>query len=192
MGVDTKVLLSGDVQIREVGKVLAILAGLPKNRRVLDERSNPGAWYVDITDISKTTPRLTYHSVDGVPSMVEIILKGKMVDGEESHIVSYHFEPSDGKREHGMRLLYPRSTPFWCAIGKELVKFFGGWIDYNDCDLTEVDFRARYPKLRNCPSEGKPWQAFQQKMWNLQPITVKDMQAVRKLTGYPDAGFERA
>jgi hypothetical protein len=79
----------------------------------------------------------------------------------------------------------PRSTTFWCAIGKGLVKFFGGKIDYNDCDSKKVDFSKKpFSDRINCPSDGKPWQAFQEKLWNLLPLTSKDFEGFKGKIAY--------
>ena len=50
----------------------------------------------------------------------------------------------------------PPSTAFWIAIGKGLVDFFGGKLDYNDCDEKDVDYRK--PARKDIHAEdGDEW-----------------------------------
>lgn len=112
--------------------------------------------------------------------MCEIILNGNMIDGEQAHFVSYFFECKDGK----YRYLYPKATPFWIAIGKGLCKFFGGKIDYHDCDAGGINASWKKPRKCNSPEDGGAWYAFEQAKLDLKPITVKDMIKANKWAGY--------
>ncbi len=37
-------------------------------------------------------------------------------------------------------MLLPRSTSFWLSVGKGLIDFFGGKMDYNDSDDIEINY----------------------------------------------------
>lgn len=94
----------------------------------------------------------------------------------------FHYEASD---QHGKyRLLVPRSTPFWLAMGDRLTTFFGGFVDANDCDTVKRDWEHKKPRLWNDPSDGKPWYALQEAITKVKPITVDDLNNFRKLAAY--------
>lgn len=64
-------------------------------------------------------------------------------------------------------LLYAGVSEFWHEIERALVDFFGGEIDYNDCDSVDVDYKRRKPRKSNCPEDNEEWDAFQRGMLNL-------------------------
>jgi hypothetical protein len=178
MGVDTCIYLEGDVKVQDVAEVIGIFAGLKPYRYDHDDAwGNKDCWWTKVDGVEVKA---------GIVSCAEIIITAPegetLVDGEESHWVLYHFEPSD--KESYMRLVMPRSTPFWIAVGKKLVKFFGGKMDYNDCDEKRVDYRAKKPRRVNCPQDGKEWEDFQTEMLNLKPVTVADLKAAQKYAAY--------
>lgn len=132
MGVDCKIMLPHNVALRDVADVIGILSGVPKEKLTLNSRSHPGARYVAI-------PNVVLESCgDHLPQCANIIVEeSKLSDaarrarGDNGNpFVIYHFEPSgfDG------RLLLPRSTAYWIAVGRGLVRFFGGKLVYSDCD----------------------------------------------------------
>ncbi len=97
--------------------------------------------------------------------------------------VLYHYEPS----EIDGRLLMPPSTCWWIAVGRRLVDFFGGALDYNDCDDKDINFRRpKKSRKMNAPEDGKPWYAFQERMLIVKPITEKEIQAMVKHAAYGD------
>lgn len=78
--------------------------------------------------------------------------------------------------ETGGRLMMPPSTNFWVAIGKRLVQFFGGSIDYNDCDDVDVNFRRRNnPRHLNSPTDRDAWYKFQNRLLKLKPLTRNEL-----------------
>ena len=151
----------------------------------------PKRWQV----ASDHRPECKWLVVDGVktescgPNQVEcctIIINipehgGSIVDGEPHHPVMYHFESGDGMFG---RLMIPPSTPFWISVGKRLCKFFGGKIDYNDSDSTDWNRVYRRPRKNNSPTNDEEWDDFQQAMFDLRPVSVKEMKAVNKVAGY--------
>ena len=184
MGVDTHVFLSPDVHVRHVAKVMGILAGLPKTRKNFN-LSLDSPWTVEVIGQEVKPCR-------NVAELCEIHLHGHMIDGEDHHWAYYHFESDNsGKVSRHEKQLTFRSTSFWIAIGVGLVKFFGGDVDFYDTDDKYKDFVAPYPKIRNSPEDGKPWQDFQEKMFNLKPLTRSNLQGFRKHEIYKDAGVEK-
>lgn len=163
MGVDVKITLAPGARLRDVADVAGIAAGLPGERRRLT--SAPGAWYLNV-------PGATVRGFDIVPGMAEITLTGPMVDGQTNHSATYHFE-WDGGEVAGCTGIISRSNPLWIAVGRRLVDFFGGTIDYDDCDGVDIDYAA--PIAYRLAEDGEPWQAFQQAMSEVEPITADEM-----------------
>ena len=170
MGVNSNIYLDAGVRVRDVADVIGILAGLKPYK---SNFSSTDGWF---TKVDGVKVRSCEYSAD----MCEIVIKGRLVDGEEVHSVSYFFEHDNGK----YRFLYPKATPFWIAIGKGLCKFFGGKIDYADCDEGGINASWKKPRKSNSPSDGRPWYAFEQAKLDLKPITKKDMIKANKWAGY--------
>ncbi len=168
MGVDTRIILPPDARIQDVANVMGIFAGLKPEREILSQ----GSMYVKV-------PGVKVAGLETLPECANIILEGDMVDGENGHHILWHWEFS----ENVGHLLMPRSTAFWIAIGERLVDFFGGDVDYNDCDSIEVDYH-RTSDYKNNPSDGDPWNAHQERIWNCKSITYEDMVSVDHHSAY--------
>jgi hypothetical protein len=166
MGVDCRIILPADVRVRDVAKVAGILAGLKASKLNL----TGGSYGVQVEGAeAKTTC---------VVEMAEITLVGKLVDGERGHVGYYHYEMKEG------RLLNPRSSAFWICVGRGLVDFFGGTVDYCDCDTVEVDYKARRKFKDNSPEDGQPWHDFQDAMLAVKPITKAQLNKAREWAAY--------
>jgi hypothetical protein len=153
MGVDCKIELSADARVFDVAIVMGQLAGLP-----LSEKP-----YVDVTGVQVQPASL---------GCANILLSGEMVDGEKNHHVLYHFE---GPR--GTRLLLPPSTPFWCAVADGLIEFFGGRVDYDDCDEVKWDREVPHPEWPNDPvsedeNDNRLYEEYQRRLRSVKPIKV--------------------
>ncbi len=164
MGVDCRIILPHNVRVDDVVKVIGIAAGFKPE--LIHE-----TWgsYVKVAGVKIENT--------SVPSMCQINFDGRFV--------YYHFEAENGKG----RLLNPKSTDFWIAIGRRLVDFFGGELDYSDCDIDDVDY-ARKSKGNNlnCPSNGKPWMSFQNRLMEIKPIHISEMSS--GLGAYSSDGYE--
>jgi hypothetical protein len=172
MGVDCRIQLPDDVGVRNVAKAIGLLSGLEFEKHFLGP-SHEYVWSVHVPGVQV--------GISGMPECCQIIvraIKNPLVDGEESHYVLYHFEPSEGGR-----LMLPPSTPFWCAVGDALIDFFGGKIDYNDCDDTDWDRAVPKPRGRNNPQDGEEWQRFQQELSELKPVENRHPKAVYQERG---------
>lgn len=179
MSVDCNIALPGRVEVDDVANVIGVLAGLPVRLEPLGEDS-----IVSRVDGVKI-------ETSDVHGMVQITLSGELADGEHTHFVYYHFEGTFGRstyggrryQHEGVRSLSPRSTPFWVAIAKRLVDFFGGWVDYDDCDDCDLDYSL--PERPNIsPHDGKPWEQFHRNVAALKPITKQDMKAAAEWASY--------
>lgn len=171
MSVDTRIRLPEDVRISDVAEAMGILAGLKPEARPLSD----GYWSVWV-------PGATARGHENIPQMATITLSGEMVDGQKEHQAYYHYEMDAG--EPAGRLVSVRCTPFWIAIGKALVDFFGGTVDYADCDDVKVNYRRKKPRKANNEADGKPWQDFQEAMFALKPITKADINKCRQWAAY--------
>lgn len=169
MGVSTHIMLPNDVRIRDVANVIGILAGLPVETVYIKESNTP---YAKVDGVK-------FESSNSFPEMVVIILKGKMIDREEHHHIYYHFENAG----EGV-LLNPPSTEFWIAIGTGLCKFFGGKIDYSDCDEGKWNKTFKKPRKSNSPERDEPWRKFEKAILDLKPLTIEDLLKVRKNAAY--------
>lgn len=169
MGVDTCIRLPADVRVHDVAECIGILAGLTPQKTPIGQGSY--ACRVPGVEVKPSS----------IPTCCEINIRGKLIDGEGHHYVLYHFEP-DGLNPG--RLILPRCTAFWICIARSLVKFFGGTVDYCDCDSVDVDFKRDRPRPRNNPSDGAEWYEFQDEMLALKPITKKELAQAVKWAAY--------
>lgn len=165
MGVDCRIILPENVNVRNVANVLGRLAGLPVERHV----HNPRTWWTVVNGVKVDTT--------SVPEMV-------MIRWGDRH-TTYHFEYRPGGR-----LMLPRSTAFWIAAGNRLIEFFGGSIDWSDCDAVDVD-REFLAKTRdeNSPETGDAWVAFQERLLALKPLHHDEIAAMREHAAYDNDSY---
>jgi len=66
-----------------------------------------------------------------------------------------------------------------------LVDFFGGRMDYQDCDDSYEDY-TKWPKSsrHNRPQDGKPWQNFQKRMEAVKPLTKEELETFDCFAAY--------
>lgn len=173
MGVDCKINLPDNVRVKDVADLIGIASGLPvnwepcSNDRDLKFLRVPG---VEVRQTSCVTmPEISIRSL------------GKLlVDGKDIHHVYYHLESSYGGRSLG-----PPSTAYWIAVAHRLVDFFGGTIDYQDCDEVRIDYRrAKKTRNQNSPEDGKPWHNFYKRLSEVKPITQEEMQKLDQFAAY--------
>jgi hypothetical protein len=164
MGISTHIFLPDDVRVRDVRTAIAFLAGAEKEKRFLDAGSRPNFWSAHLKDENFVRFVPTTE-----PSYVQLVFDGKQIDGE-THMGHYFFE-----NERGGRLVSTGSNTFWHAIGVRLVQLFGGHIDFNDCDSGDYDYACPKPRETNSPDDGQPWQDLEQALFDLAPITKKDL-----------------
>lgn len=161
MGCDTHITLPSETRVVDVAKVMGALAGYEKTTeplkgsdaifcRVAGQEVSPCNCVVEMCTINLTEPT---------------------IDGEEGHSAFYHFE---GIRT-GERLVSVRSTPFWIAMGLKLIKFFGGSIDFNDCQGEGPDRTYDKPRPSNYIVDDEEWSSFQQEILDIEPITKQDI-----------------
>lgn len=197
MGVNCRINLPDNVRVGDVAKIIGIAAGCPRERSYF--RDGIG-WSVDVDGVSvKPTkcPEMVRIQdgigwsvkVEGVcvktttcPEMARIQVGHTTFDGVSNHFVFYFFESSVGGR-----LLSPKSTAFWLAIGHRLVDFYGGSIDYSDSDNIDVNY-WKQPKSRaeNAPEDGDDWRDFQERLLRVQPLTSEEVATYADKAAYGD------
>lgn len=164
MGVDVRITLPGNVRVKDVAIVLAALDGASVTKRDLVGGSY--AARCEAVDV-KGLPDL--------PECAEITWEG--TSGARRWLYHYEFD--------GMRLLMPRSTDWNIAAGRRLIRFFGGKLDYNDCDSGEWNEVVRNkPNSANCPSDGAPWHKLQDRLLAVTPLTTKEITEAAKRASY--------
>jgi len=145
-----RLYLPGGVKIRQVRDVIGILAGLPV-RRV--EKPTPAIWIKVVGVYEENTTQVGF---------AKIKLAGQMVDGEEKHEVYYDFETPSGEKKISVK-----SSPFWQAICRRLVEFFGGRLDLNDIE-GEGDDIVVEPRERTL-------EELNLELLNLRPLTEDEL-----------------
>jgi hypothetical protein len=181
MGCNTHIFLPTDVGPHEVRTVIGILAGL-KAERLKFDRSN--GTHVRVTGAEEP---------GGIYSGFETLLfkapKGDtLVDGDETHFCNFH--RMSRRNGHLWNCLTPTSTPFWCAIGRRLVEWFGGVVEFNDCGSAKAPNVFR--RARSCPvdrygllpDDGKAWETYNDALMKLQPLSRIDLKRGWKVAAY--------
>lgn len=167
MGVDTQIYLPAYAGVDEITRAIGILVGLPKEQKHLD---NSKMYYVNVPDIEcQNNP--------SVVGLVDIKFKSPLFG---DHQVLLHLDLTG--IHAGEKLLMPRATSFWIALGTRLIQFFGGSLDYNDCDVIETNLiiRKRAVDFDN----DNQWWKFQQALWNLNPMTMAEVDEMKKHASY--------
>jgi len=136
MGINTHILLPAEARAEDVVQVMGILAGLKPKKHIADR-----TWWVEVPG-AKIVPS------SGQFGCAHVTIKPedgqKLIDGETNHscfmILSAHSGQQAGyNTKHGL-WISTSVTPFWEAVAYGLARFFGGEVDRNDCDETDVDF----------------------------------------------------
>tara|TARA_R110000824_G_scaffold52052_11_gene144737 strand:+ start:2135 stop:2749 length:615 start_codon:yes stop_codon:yes gene_type:complete len=177
MGVNVQCILPADVKVKDASEVMGILAGLPIKEEYIGGRNGKEGWY------HVTVPGVEVKNTGSI-SMVDILLKGDLIDGEPNHYYYWHFEGQGGTRYFG-----PKSTAFWIAVCKGLVDFFGGELIYNDCSSSVCDY-SRISRHSNSTDgfrfdHGDDLYHFMnERKRNLKPLTLDDLKEVHEHAAY--------
>lgn len=184
MGVDCEIYVPWDVDDRRLADALGALAGLPAEYRV----HHPGTHQeYGSNDVVGVDVRPT-----SCAGMGEIALTAgggrRMADGESSHHVYLHY----GSRWRGRPWMHlsPPSSPFWCAVARRLVDWFGGFAVFQDSG--EERGANLHRGRRRCPAgrggllgdDGRPWEEYERAAAALRPVTAAELRAARKVAAY--------
>jgi hypothetical protein len=175
MGVDTHLYLPSDVRVKDVALVAAALLGVSIHKHEFVD----GSFFAEAPD-----HRVKVNAASFEAGFADIIVRPK--PGEslawlklgECWSAFYAFEGGRGRR-----YLSARSYAINIAVFKGLARFFGGTVDFNDCDDRAVNYRAE-KKGRNDPEEGAAEVNFQRRLLAVQPLDSVDMKLARKFAAY--------
>lgn len=179
MGVDCNILLPHEANVESVANIMGVVSGLVPTK--IHFSGNLGNdFYVQVPGAVIET-----NTKSIAPNMLTIMLTapdGKtLVDGETAHMAYYFFQSGINYDDdiHRYRytgaLLSVRSTAYWISVGKRLVDYFGGIIDYCDCDDTFINYRKPIKKVRCNPQDGEEYQQLHTNLLNMKPITELEL-----------------
>ena len=169
MGMNCKITLPAACRLRDVADVIGALAGLPVQRQYFE--TCPG-WITRVEGVECSS-----YAQLGLEGCAKIQYQNPM-DGLD-HQIMYHFEWG----KDGSRGLMPSSTPFWIAIGRGLVDFFGGSVDYNDCDDSDVDYqKPEQPDIH--AEDDEEWYSLQERKLAVKRITKAEIKELAKVARY--------
>ena len=176
MSVRCQITLPGWARVNDVAKVIGVLAGAEATMGVM-----PGSDECVVDGVSVGS-----FDTGGLAGCARIEF---LLDGEPEDVM-YHFEWDEP--DVAGRGLLPSSTPFWCAVGKRLVEFFGGSVGYMDWDnSTDVVVWPKDPTLYRA-SNGDAWDDLQRMIHNIQPVTRAEYEAARSVAAYADAPIPKS
>ena len=171
MGVCCKIHLPAAARIIDVADVLAALCGAETIKMPLNDREGSWAAHAEARPIFSPYP--------GFPHWCNITWIVQTNSKPYTFSIMYHFEfgPS------GSRGIMPQSTPFWLAVACGLVDFFGGHVDYKDCDDNDCDY-SRDPQADIHAEDGEPWHNLQRRKLAVKPVTQDQIDAMKKHAAY--------
>lgn len=170
MSVNAHITLSHDAWVIDVAQAIAVLSGIKPEWRTKDKFTF--LW----------VPGMTMSASSGWWA-AHIKINGQLVDGEAIHEVTLWFE--DPEHPLYSRLLMPLSTPYWLAIGKRLIDFFGGVLIYQDhLPKESLHIPKRRPHYNH--NDDEQFSIRQDELFRLEPLRASDIQAMRPYAAYPD------
>lgn len=171
MGVDCRISLPATARFRDVANVIGILLGQPFRQIRI---GGSDAVHVEVDGIET-------RSASAVIECAEINIPSR------DRRFLYHFEFSgqsynDHDTQCGRGLLL-RSQADNIALGVALVRFFGGSVDFNDCDESDCDFAwPEQPDIR--ANNGEAWDNYHRRMLALKPITKTETSKYKSVASY--------
>jgi hypothetical protein len=181
MSVDTQVSLPAGTRLRDVADVIAILLGKPKSwtaiiesqgvlggsqtKHNLKQPTEKGWTEVEgITfKVSETQPECCTINIDGIGSPWWFF---------------YHFEFGKGPGMIG------GSRAERICLHRKLADFFGGTVDYQDCDSKSVNYRVKPPAWTGRHDSDEHFHRLQMAKWNLQPMSQEEIAKCERYAAY--------
>lgn len=167
MGIDTKISLPPNVRVQDVASVMGALLGLPVHLEVCDGGLARQVRYALVRGAS-------VKGYEAIPQMCRIEIRRGPDLVATPH---FHFEMPGGRRLVTMRMSAKN-----IALAKAVVDFFGGSVDFCDCDDEKVDYVvADKGDDLNHPEDGEEWEILQRRLVEVKPLSKKDVQACESL-----------
>jgi hypothetical protein len=169
MSINTHILLPVQARIEDVVQVMGILSGLPARLEPL--YGNHGTHVV--VEGAMLAPSA------GQFGCGNICLKAQsdsaLIDGYQDHscfvVAVAHNGAMAGYNTKCGIWISTGVSPFWETVAVGLVRFFGGEVDFNDCDQSDCDFAwPLQPDITACDDEA--WEAFQQRKMAVKPASL--------------------
>jgi len=170
MSISCNIYLPNDVSAKSLITAVAYLLGATRKKMELNPKGDSfAAWCLreevgfEANKETKyiypiSTHDLQYYCIQIAPTNID----------KQWHTGSLFIYPSFEYPNH--ILLSGGASEFWKTVGVELVKMFGGYTDYNDCDTTDFDLKLDKPRKTNCPNDGNEWDEFQSAFFALPQI----------------------
>ena len=182
MGLDVYTYLPPSAESHNILTVTALLAGCPGEWKSFKDGGSKDYFGVDKKYANFIIYGAEQHHVNQYVPLPSMVLKmhdgNKFIDGNDTISFFLHME-SD--LFPGFKMVSRYSNPFSGAIGKGLINFFGGLIDYNDCD--DIAFNQSKDERSNIAHDGKDWKNFQKRLSEVEPVTMQNMLDVEKYVG---------
>ena len=158
MSVNTHILLPNEARPKDVLLVLGILCG---KKATMEPLGNSRHVVVEGVKLRACENQFGcgYLTVDGVCSLFCIANTQSGQVGQDYH------------SKTGFWISCPWDD-FYQRLGVEIVKFFGGEVDFNDCDDTDVNFA--WPVQSDIMAcNGEAWDHLHQRIFAVKPISRK-------------------
>lgn len=168
MGCDCNIYLPLNVRPKDIVNVIGILCGKEKKWEYSAFKT---AKWIKVEGIK-------WVGNEAIPEMTSLIVASplsEVVTPYRESINAYHFWMCEEDRRGKFQQISVRSCNFWNVVGIKLVNFFGGEIDFNDCDEVEVNYSRRAkPNDVNGYESEEDFNKFQNRLFKLQPLTADD------------------
>lgn len=188
MGVDAKIYLPGNTRLSTVVEVIAKCLDAPLVKKKLrDDKPGDNYWHVSVGD-----DVVEYHNV--VQGLAGVTIKriDPSLHGYDCFGFSYHYEFGGYKNMGACRGIILRSRSYNIALLMRLADFFGGVVDFQDCDDEERDYVVKdKPDSKNCPEDGEPWQNLQERIWAVKPLTQEEIDKCEKFAAYKEEARDK-
>ena len=174
MSVDACLTLPWEARVDDVAKVIGMCCGLPASLEALGR-----GHYAKVAGISASV-------CDAIPTCCKINWTDISNPEHGRHVLWHHEWNRPRAGTPGGKGMMPPSTPFWLATCRRLVDFFGGVLDYQDCDAVYCDYRRKMDHQCNPELEGEPWDTFQRRILAVLPLCREEVEAMKPHAAYPD------
>jgi len=172
MGVNVKAYFAPGTRARNVATVAGALLGLPTQWKQFEGFGDSSSGHA--TNNAGVI-------ANGQAGCAYIVIPLAGIDNPAAKAIhksdgaNYHlFYCYEGEHKEGGPEILPACIPVKIALCAELIRFFGGHCDFNDCDEQDVDLRVKPNPLRRA-SDGKEWEQLQQAILAVKPLTQKDI-----------------
>lgn len=178
MGVDCSVILPHEAGLDDIASVMGLLLGAKGELKPL---SQGGGLHLKVEGVE-----IKPSSMAECPSIH--IADALMSDGSRGERrIMFHYEYNTRSRRDvyttSGRGILPSCTALNIALCVELARFFGGEVDYNNCDAKQANFKA--PKAKDLLAcNGKKWDDFQRRMAAVKPLTKTQIDKYQKYAAY--------